>query len=119
MIKIYLLKPDRRATIFCGDFLQDLNVQIPFTSQLFWPRVLLLQLPQSLHIHRFQLPKALASGVDRHVADTKLLGHFRHRCLIGLTQNLDHLLFGKSGLLHGCLLPERHLPKESTGPKIG
>jgi hypothetical protein len=31
----------------------------------------------------FQLPKALAAGIDRDVADAVLLGHFRDRRLVG------------------------------------
>ena len=63
-----------------------------------------LKLPQSLHVHRLQLPKALAPGVDRDIADPVLLGHLRHGRLVRLAQDLDHRP------------PSARGAKESAGP---
>jgi hypothetical protein len=81
--------------------------EIPLGQQLLQPCVLGLDLSQTLHIHRLELAESLAPGVDRHIADPVLLGDLGHRGLIGLTQDLYHLLFRKSGLFHGSSLSEK------------
>jgi hypothetical protein len=46
----------------------------------------------------------LPPRVDRLRGHAVLLRDLRYRPLIGLAQNLHHLFFGKSGLLHGFLV---------------
>ena len=76
-----------RLPFFCGDFLQDLDVHDRLGQQLLEPTVLGLKLPQSLHIDRFQLPEALAPGVDRDVAFPVLLCHLCDKRLVRLAQD--------------------------------
>src|SRR5579872_5357437 len=109
-----------RSPFFCGDFLQDLDVHNALGQYLLEPSVLGLKLPQPLHIHRLKLPEALAPGIDRDIADPVLLGYFRHRRLVRLAQDLDHLFFRKPCLLHGPLgsrrtiVPKYQLYRKST-----
>jgi hypothetical protein len=49
---------------FRGNFLQDLNVQIDLGHHLLERDVLLLEMSQPLHVHRFELPHALAPGAE-------------------------------------------------------
>ena len=80
---------------------------------------LTLELAQSLHIDALQLTVALAPGVDRGVRNPMLLSHVRHRSGISLAQDLHHLFFAKSGLLHDSLAcPWEPSSQESVGPKI-
>src|SRR5580692_3368036 len=46
-------------------------------QHLLEPCVLGLKLAQPLHLHRLELPEALAPGADRDVAHPVLLGHLR------------------------------------------
>jgi hypothetical protein len=45
--------------------------------------------------------------VDRLRTDAMFLGDLRHRPLIGLAEDCDHLLFAESRLLHGSLVSPR------------
>ena len=58
-----------------------------------------------LHVSRFELPEALSPAVDRRYRDPVPLGHLGHRDLVRLAQDLHHLLFFESRLLHGSSLP--------------
>jgi hypothetical protein len=62
-----------------------------------------LQLAQSLHVRRLERPEPPPPHVDRLLANLVLPCHFRDRASIGFAQNGDHLLFGKSNLLHQLL----------------
>src|SRR6185437_368311 len=106
-----------RLPFFCGDLLHDLNLKITFRQQLLQPCVLAFHLAQTLHVHRLELAEALAPAVDRDIADPMLLGDLGHRGLVRLPQDLDHLPFVESGLLHGSSLPEDHFPKFQLGRK--
>ena len=64
------------------------------------PAVLLLELPQPLHIGGLQRAEVFPPGVERLGADAVLFGHLRNGPLIGLAEDRHHLLFGKPGLLH-------------------
>src|SRR4051812_46063469 len=56
--------------------------------------------------------------VDRLFADLVLLRDFSDRCLVGLPQDRDHLLFGETDLLHGTPLSIREpFSQVPTGPK--
>jgi hypothetical protein len=63
-------------------------------------------------------PKRLP-GVDGHVADAVLLRDLRHRRLVRLAQDLDHLLFAESAFSSSLLHPEEPSShKVSAGPKF-
>ncbi len=62
-------------------------------TSFFSSTVLLLELPQPLHVHGLELAEPLAPGVDRLVADAVPLRDLRHRAPIRLAQDLHHLLF--------------------------
>ena len=86
---------------------------------LLQPPVFLLQLPQALDVRGLQRAEVLPPAVDRLGADAVLLGHLRHRPLVGLAEDRHHLLFGESCLLHGSLSgPRAPFSQASAGPKI-
>lgn len=61
----------------------------------------------------------LAPAIDRCIRDPVLLGDLRHRCGVGLAQDLDHLFFAKPGLLHGSpVRPWSHLLKNQLVLKM-
>jgi hypothetical protein len=80
-----------------------LDLEVALGHQLLELGVLLLEMTQPLHVDRLELAEALAPQIDRLIRDPVLLGHFDHRRGVGLTQDPDHLLFRKSGLLHDSL----------------
>jgi len=47
-----------------------------------------------------------------------LLRYFRYRRLVGLAEDLDHLVFGESGLVRGLLALSGAILSDSAGPKI-
>lgn len=89
-----------RSALFCGDLLHDLDFKVALGQQLLETGVFLLQRPQLFHVGRIQLAVALSPEIQRLLADTVLLGDLRDRRLVGLAENLDHLVFGESGLAH-------------------
>src|SRR5690606_8759112 len=92
----------------CGD------LQIPLRNELLQLRVLLLEMSEPFYVRGLELAEPLTPLVDRLVADPVLLGHFGDWCRVGLPQDLYHLLFGESGLLHGFLL----CPSPDFSPRI-
>src|SRR4051794_13488959 len=57
-------------------------------------------MPQPLDVSRLEAAEVLPPGVDRLRADTTPFRDLRHRPLIDLAQDRDHLLFAESRLLH-------------------
>src|SRR4051794_20957928 len=86
----------------------DLDLEVALRHQLLQPSVFLFQLTQALHVGRVELAELPAPHIDRLLADAVLLGDLRNRGLVGLAENLDHLLFGESTFTHS--LP--HSPRE-------
>jgi len=48
-----------RLPFFCGDFLQNLDIEIPLRHQFLQPAVFQLELPQSFDVHRLRAPNRL------------------------------------------------------------
>jgi hypothetical protein len=97
-----------RLPFFSRNLFHHVDLEVALGHQLLELGVLLLELPKPLHVDRLQLAESLAPGVDRLLADAVLLGHLRHRTLVRLAQDLDHLLFAEPTLLHGFLHPGSH-----------
>ena len=80
---------------FSGDLLEHVDLKLPVGDHLLQPAVLLLELPQALHIGGLQRAEVLPPAVDRLGADPVLLCDLRHRPLVGLPEDRHHLLFGE------------------------
>src|SRR5690606_41214663 len=106
------------APPFPAALLHRVDLEVSLGHQLLQPRILLLELLQAPNICDLEVPISLAPGVDRGFAHAVLLCDLRHRGLIGLTQNPDHLIFGIPPLLHGFSLPGAPCSQLSNGPKI-
>jgi hypothetical protein len=73
-------------------------------QQLLQTGVLLLQLPQPLNIVGVHAAGTLTPGANPLFADAVLPGDLGHRLAVGLAQDANHLLLGKSSLPHGSPL---------------
>lgn len=56
-----------------------------------------MQATQLLHLGCLQPILALAPQVERLLADAMLPGNVGRQCFVGLTKDLDHLVFAESG----------------------
>ena len=92
-----------RLPFFCGDFLHDLDLEVPLGQEPFEPDVLLLQLAQTFDVVGVHAAEALPPAIDRLLADAVAFGDLSYRILVGLAQDADHLLFRKASLSHGSL----------------
>jgi hypothetical protein len=102
------------------DLLEDIDLQVAVGHHLLQAPVFVLEVAQALDVGGIQRPKVFPPGVDRRGADAVLLGHLRHRPLVGLAEDGHHLLFRESGLLHGSLFRLRApFSQASAGPKNG
>ena len=100
------------------DLLHGVDLQIALSDDALQLRVLDLELAQAFDVGGLQLAKTAPPGVNRLRADLVLPGDFGDRCLVGLPQDRDHLLFGKTTLLHGLLARGREPFSQVTiGPK--
>lgn len=96
----------RRAcglTIFCLDFLEDRDVQIPLAKEFFQAVFLKLQGLEPFDVGRLLQAEVRAPGVNGRAADLVLLGGFCRCRAICLMQDRDHLRFRESTLFHGLL----------------
>src|SRR5271169_2196858 len=85
------------------DLFQRLDRHLPLGDHALEFGVLRLEFAQSLHVRRLERPEPSPPHVDRLLANLVLPCHLRDRTPIGFAQNRDHLLFGKSNLLHRLL----------------
>ena len=88
---------------FFGDFFHDLDLDVTFGREPFEPGILLLQLAHAFDVVGVHAAEMLPPAIDHLFADALALGDLGHRILVGLAQDADHLLFGKSSLSHGSL----------------
>jgi hypothetical protein len=109
--------PLRRAHHFCRDLLHDLNLEVALGQELLQPGVLLLEAAKRLDVGGFELAVSLAPQVQRLLADAVLLRYFRYRRLVGLAEDLDHLVFGESDLRMGSSLCREPSSQDSAGRK--
>jgi len=96
----------RRAcelTIFAVDLLQCLDRHLALGDHALELGVLSFQFAQSFHVCRLELSEPPSPDVDCLLTDFVFSRHVRDRTAIGLAQDSDHLLFGKSNFLHQLL----------------
>jgi hypothetical protein len=71
---------------FCGDFLHQLDFEVPLGEQLLQPGVLLLQLSELLHIIGGHAAETLSPRVDRLLADAVALSDLGYRITVRLAR---------------------------------
>jgi hypothetical protein len=94
----------RRLACASVDLLHHLELQVPLGHHLLQPGTLLLKATYMLDVSRFELGEALSPALDRRYRNPMPPGDLSHRGLVRFAQDLNHLFFFESVLLHGSSL---------------
>jgi hypothetical protein len=97
----------RRAgtlTIFCGDLLHHLDLEVALGHQLLQPSVFLLELLQPPNVVGLERPEPLLPRVHRLVVHLVPPGDHRNPVAIPLAEDRHHLLFREPRLAHAPAL---------------
>jgi len=93
----------RRAgtlTVFCGDLLHHLDLEIALRHQLLQPRVRMLELLQPPHVAGLERAEPLLPDIQRLPAGLVPLRDRRNPVAIRLADDRDHPLFREPRLAH-------------------
>lgn len=85
-----------RSPFFDWDLLHCVDSEIPLGDEFLQPSALTFEFAKALHIGGFHGAEALASGVNRLLANGAILGCGRHRISVSFSENLYDLLFAET-----------------------